>query len=313
VAPLTHAAGLYLLPCYLRGGRSVISSRFDAEAVLRDIEEHRITQLMLVPTMISRLLDALDSGARVDLSSLRVIHYGTAPASVELLRRAVKRFGPILRQAYGMTEAPQPLAVLYPHEHVVDGSPRETARLKSCGKPTMNVTITIRGPDEQELRTGEVGEIAIAHRGVGEVQFWRRPEVAAQSVRNGWYYTGDLGYFDEDGFLYIAGRSKDMIISGGFNVYAREVEDALETHPRVLQAAVVGIPDPEWGELVAAFVVPRQGGRPTAEELVAHCAARIAGYKKPRLVRILEDLPRNAAGKVMKSTLRDEFMAVARP
>jgi acyl-CoA synthetase (AMP-forming)/AMP-acid ligase II len=308
VGPLTHAAGVYLLPCYLRGARSVVADKFDAAAMLRDIERHRITQLMLVPTMISRVLDTLDAGASADLSSLRVINYGTAPASALLLQRAVKRFGPILRQQYGMTEAVQPLAVLYPHEHVIDGSPQQVARLGSCGKPTINVSITIRGANDQELPQGEVGEIAIAHRGIGAVQFWRQPQMTAESIRGGWYYTGDLGYFDADGFMYIVGRNKDMIISGGFNVYAREVEDALASCPGVLEAAVLGVPDAEWGELVAAFVVPREGSRVTLEELSAHCGERIAGYKKPRVVRLVKELPRNHTGKVTKHVLRDAFL-----
>ena len=311
VGPLTHAAGVNLLPCYLRGARSVVAERFDVEMLLRDVEKHRITQLMLVPTMLSRVLDALDAGAKADLSSLKIIHYGTAPASVELLQRALRRFGPILRQQYGMTEAVQPLAVLYPHEHVTDGSAQQQARLRSCGKPTINVSITIRGADDREVAQGEIGEIAVAHRGIGEVRFWRQPQVAAESIRNGWYYSGDLGYFDADGYLYIVGRNKEMIISGGFNVYAREVEDALESHPGVVEAAVLGIPDPEWGELVAAFVVPRAGSSVTAQELTNHCAERIAGYKKPRVIRLVSELPRNNAGKVIKHALRDSFLQQA--
>jgi acyl-CoA synthetase (AMP-forming)/AMP-acid ligase II len=306
VGPLTHAAGVYLLPCYLRGARSVIADRFDPETMLRDIGKHRITQLMLVPTMLARLLDALDGGIRADLSSLRRINYGTAPASVELLRRALERFGPILRQQYGMTEAVQPLAVLYPHEHQVEGA--GTQRLSSCGKPSINVSISIRGPVDQELPQGEIGEIAIGHCGIGAVQFWRQPEITAESIRNGRYYTGDLGYFDAEGYLYIVGRNKEMIISGGFNVYAREVEDALASHPGVSEAAVLGIPNPEWGEIVAAFVVPRAGSAVTVEELAAHCAARIAGYKKPRVLQLVPELPRNNSGKVTKHVLRDAYL-----
>jgi len=308
VGPLTHAAGVYLLPCYLRGARNVIADRFDPDTMLRDIAKHRITQLMLVPTMLSRLVDVLDSGVNVDLSSLRRINYGTAPASVDLLQRALKRFGPILRQQYGMTEAVQPLAVLYPHEHVVDAAGTQGTRLSSCGKPTINVSISIRDALDRELPQGEIGEIAIEHRGIGEVQFWRQPEMAAASVRDGRYYSGDLGYFDAEGYLYIVGRNKEMIISGGFNVYAREVEDALASHPAVAEAAVLGIPNPEWGELVAAFVVPRAGRPVTVEELAAHCSERIAGYKKPRVLRLIAELPRNNAGKVTKHALRDAYL-----
>jgi acyl-CoA synthetase (AMP-forming)/AMP-acid ligase II len=255
--PLTHAAGVHLLPCYLRGTRNIVADRFDPEEVLAQIAGERISQLMVVPTMLSRLLEALAANPAADLSALRRVHYGTAPTPTSMLQEALQRFGPILRQQYGMTEAVQPLCVLYPHEHLQDGQP--AARIASCGRPTMNVDITVRGADGQALPTGEVGEIAIAHRGVGEVAFWRRPDLERESIRDGWYYSGDLGRFDDEGFLTIVGRNKDMMISGGFNVYAREVEDALHAHPAVAEVAVLGLPDAEWGEVVAAFVVRRPG------------------------------------------------------
>jgi acyl-CoA synthetase (AMP-forming)/AMP-acid ligase II len=239
---------------------------------------------------------------------LRRIHYGTAPTPPALIKRAIAAFGPILRQQYGMTEAAQPLTVLYPDDHVAGDGVQEQ-RLLSCGRPTANVHIAIRDTGGAALPPDEIGEITIEHRGIGEVQFWRRPELLAESVRDGWYYTGDLGYFDKDGFLYIVGRNKDMIISGGFNVYAREVEDALVSHGAVSEAAVLGLPDSEWGETVAAFVVTRTGTTTTAEELQRHCAERIASYKKPRLVEFVDALPRNGAGKVTKNTLRDIYLA----
>jgi acyl-CoA synthetase (AMP-forming)/AMP-acid ligase II len=303
VGPLTHAAGVHLLPCYLRGARNVILEKFEPLDTLQQIQRHRITQMMCVPTMLMRLLDALDSGASADHSSLKCIHYGTAPTSVDLIQRAIARFGPVMRQQYGMTEAVQPLAVLYPHEHVEDGV------LRSCGKPTANVQISVRDVHGAELAVGEIGEIAIATDGIGEVAFWRRPDLEAEAIRDGWYYSGDLGYLDVQGFLYIVGRNKDMIISGGFNVYAREVEDALESHPQVLEVAVLGLPDTEWGERIAAFVVRREGATLDSETLGSHCAALIAGYKKPRLIEFVEALPRNSAGKVVKNILRDDYLA----
>jgi acyl-CoA synthetase (AMP-forming)/AMP-acid ligase II len=303
VGPLTHAAGVHLLPCYLRGARNVILEKFEPLDTLQQIQRHRITQMMCVPTMLMRLLDALDSGASADHSSLKCIHYGTAPTSVDLIQRAIARFGPVMRQQYGMTEAVQPLAVLYPHEHVEDGV------LRSCGKPTANVQISVRDVHGAELAVGEIGEIAIATDGIGEVAFWRRPDLEAEAIRDGWYYSGDLGYLDVQGFLYIVGRNKDMIISGGFNVYAREVEDALESHPQVLEVAVLGLPDAEWGERIAAFVVRREGATLDSETLGSHCAALIAGYKKPRLIEFVEALPRNSAGKVVKNILRDDYLA----
>lgn len=310
VGPLTHAAGVYLFPCFLRGARNVIAERFDPASLLATVARERITHLMLVPTMLARLVDAIEGGLTGDWSSLRRIHYGTAPTPVPLLRRALRLFGPILRQQYGMTEAVQPLAVLYPHEHLAepgdDGGDEDDA-LASCGRPTANVRVVLRNPQGQPVADGEVGEITLAHEGIAEVQFWRRPELLAEAVRDGWFHTGDLGRFDRHGRLHIVGRNKDMIISGGFNVYAREVEDALAAHPAVAESAVLGLPDAEWGEVVAAAVVLRPGAAADAAALQAHCAARIAGYKKPRRVVFVAALPRNLAGKVLKAELLARF------
>ena len=312
VGPLTHAAGVYLFPCFLRGARNVVLERFDPAGVLAAIAEHRITHLMVVPTMLARLVDAIEGGARGDWSSLVRIHYGTAPTPVALLRRAKAIFGPILRQQYGMTEAVQPLAVLYPHEHVGESDDGADAPIGSCGRPTANVRIVLRDAAGAEVAPGEVGEITIAHEGIGRVTFWRRPELQAEAVRDGWFHTGDLGRFDREGFLHIVGRNKDMIISGGFNIYAREVEDALASHPAVLESAVLGLPDDEWGELVVAAVVLRAGVEVDAQALAAHCAGRIAGYKKPRRIAFLPALPRNATGKVLKGDLRTCFVRSTR-
>ncbi|MCL4182023.1 MAG: AMP-binding protein [Burkholderiaceae bacterium] len=307
VGPLTHAAGVYLVPCFLRGARNIVQDRFDPAAVLAAISHHRVSHLMLVPTMMSRLVEALEDGTACDLSTLKRVHYGTAPTSVALIRRAQRAFGPILRQQYGMTEAVQPLTVLYPHEHIGDSDDGADEPIGSCGRPTCNVRISVRDAEGREAATGEVGEIAIAHEGIGKVTFWRRPDLAAESVRDGWFYSGDLGRFDAQGFLHVVGRNKDMIISGGFNVYAREVEDALSSHPAVLDAAAIGLPDAQWGEIVAAVVVLRNGAAATAESLAEHCAGRIAGYKKPRRIAFVAELPRNQSGKVMKQNLRALF------
>ena len=307
VGPLTHAAGVYLFPCFLRGARNVILDRFDPASLLAAIEQHRITHLMLVPTMMNRLVDAIEQGAQGDWSSLVRIHYGTAPTPLPLIRRAMHIFGPILRQQYGMTEAVQPLTVLYPHEHVGDSDAAADEPIGSCGKPTANVRIVLRDAQGQAVPQGEVGEVTLAHEGAAEIMLWRRPQAMAEAVRDGWYYTGDLGRFDSHGFLHIVGRNKDMIISGGFNVYAREVEDALAAHPAVLESAVLGLPDAEWGEVVAAAVVLRAGTSADAVALQAFCAERIAGYKKPRRVVFVQSLPRNLAGKVLKGELLRYF------
>lgn len=307
VGPLTHAAGVYLFPCFLRGARNVVQDRFDPASLLAAVAEHRITHLMLVPTMMSRLVSAIEGGLQGDWSSLRRIHYGTAPTPVDLIRRAQRLFGPVLRQQYGMTEAVQPLAVLYPHEHVGDSPDGADDPIGSCGRPTANVRLVLRDAAGQPVPDGEVGEITLAHEGIAEVAFWRRPELLAEVVRHGWFHTGDLGRFDRQGYLHIVGRNKDLIISGGFNVYAREVEDALLRHPAVAEAAVLGLPDPEWGEVVAAGVVLQPGAQVSPEALAAHCAGLVAGYKKPRRIRFVDALPRNAAGKVLRPRLAQAF------
>lgn len=307
VGPLTHAAGVHLLPCYLRGARNIVADKFDPEQVLSKIASERISQLMVVPTMLSRLLEALAANPGADVSALQRVHYGTAPTPATLVQEALQRLGPILRQQYGMTEAVQPLCVLYPHEHVQDSLP--SPRIMSCGRPTMNVDITVRDTAGNALPTGEIGEIAIAHHGIGEVAFWRRPDLERESIRDGWYYSGDLGRFDDEGFLYIVGRNKDMMISGGFNVYAREVEDAVQAHPAVAEVAVLGLPSKEWGEMIAAFVVRKPGQVLDAQTLSRHCGELIASYKKPRVIEFVDALPRNHAGKVTKNDLRDTYLA----
>src|SRR5574343_138149 len=238
----------------------------------------------VVPTVMSRLVDAIENGLVGDWSSLRRIHYGTAPTPLPLLRRALRVFGPILRQQYGMTEAVQPLCVLYPHEHVDLPSDPDNSPLASCGRPSAEVELVLRDEHGQAVPPGAVGEITLGHHGIGQVAFWQRPDLQTTSVRDGWFYTGDLGRLDPQGYLHIVGRTKDMVITGGFNVYAREVENAIEAHPAVLESAVLGLPDPEWGEVVAAAVVLRPGASTDATELQAFCARRIAGYKKPRRV-----------------------------
>ena len=309
VGPLTHAAGVYLFPCFLRGARNIVQDRFDAAALLAAIGQHRVSHLMLVPTMMSRLVEALEAGAPADLSSLRRIHYGTAPTPVSLIRRAIAMFGPILRQQYGMTEAVQPLTVLYPHEHLGDSEDGADDPIGSCGRPTCNVRIALRDADGREVAPGEVGEITLAHEGIAKVDFWRRPELLAEAVREGWYYTGDLGRLDAQGFLHIVGRNKDMIISGGFNVFPSEIEQILWGHPAVQDCAVIGVPDEKWGEAVKAVVELKPGAKATEEELIQLAKQKLGGVKAPKSVDFVDALPRSPVGKVLKKTLREPYWA----
>jgi acyl-CoA synthetase (AMP-forming)/AMP-acid ligase II len=307
VGPLTHAAGNYLVPYYLRGAQNIILRRFDPNDFLKTIEAEKVTQLLLVPTMIVRMLDHVErEGLQYDLSSLTCINYGTASTPVHVLHRAVEIFGPIFRQHFGMSECPQPLTLLYPHEHALEGG--EVSRLASCGRPTMNVRITIRDENGDEMPAGEPGEIAIAAEGVSDVEYWNRPGLREQTVRDGWFYSGDIGRMDEAGFLYIVGRSKDMIVTGGFNVYAREVEDALLQNSDVSDAAVVGRPDNEWGEVIVAALVMRDGTDVPVYEIKESCRPYMAGYKIPREIVFVDNIPRNASGKTDKFLLKKTLL-----
>jgi acyl-CoA synthetase (AMP-forming)/AMP-acid ligase II len=296
VAPLTHGSGALLYPVLHSGGTNVLMNGFDVEDVLGAIERERITTMFTVPTMLSRLVTS-PAFERYDLSSLRALVYGGAPMPRAQLEVAVEKVGRALFQIYGMTEAPWPIAVLKPEDHVV-GSPR----LSSVGRPARGVNVSIATRDSSDGRGMEPGEIRV--RGDNVMTGYLDDEAATRAVlRDGVLSTGDVGRFDDDGYLYIVGRQKDVIISGGFNVYAAEVEAVLSSSGAVLEAAVVGLPHDDWGELVAAFVVPRPGATLTAADIDALARSRLSGYKCPRRIEIVADLPKNASGKIQKSEI----------
>jgi acyl-CoA synthetase (AMP-forming)/AMP-acid ligase II len=301
--PLTHAPGNYVYPYLARGARNIILPRFEPGLLLATVERERATTLLLVPTMLTFLLES-DERSRYDLRSLHTINYGAAPTPEALICRGIEAFGPIFRQHYGLGEAHQPITVLRPDEHALDGPARR--RLASCGKPALGVELRVVGDEGEEAKVGEVGEVCL--RGDNVMPgYWRNPAATAEAIRDGWLHTGDVARQDEEGYLYIVDRKKDMIISGGFNVYPREVEEVLYQHPAVQDAAVFGIPDERWGEAVMAAVVLRSGCQATANDLRAFCAGKIAGYKRPRAIEFLASLPTNAAGKVLKRTLREPY------
>lgn len=286
VAPLTHGSGALLYPVFHAGGAHVLEGAFDAGSMLEAIEHHRVTLMFTVPTMLSRLVTDGSFEAR-DLSSLRALIYGGAPMPEAQLETAVRKVGRALFQIYGMTEAPWPITLLRPEDHR-PGSPR----LRSVGRPT---TVC-------EVRIGEAGEIQLRGRNVMQ-GYLDDPAGTAAVLGDGWLSTGDVGRLDEDGYLFIVGREKDVIISGGFNVYAAEVEAALSAHPGVLEVAVVGLPDADWGERVTAVVVPRPGVTLSAGEVNDVARGRLSGYKCPRQIEIVQDLPKNASGKIQKSEI----------
>ena len=301
---LLHAAPMFHLADFgawmarnLLGGTHVFVPGFTPTGVAQAIAEHRITDVLLVPTMIQLLIDSTDA-ADADLSSLRNLIYGASPISEAVLDRAVKRMPAVdFTQAYGMTELSPVVSVLAPADHL-----RSELR-RSAGRAAPHCEVIIVDELDQEVPRGTVGEI-VARGGNVMAGYWERPEETASALRGGWMHTGDGGYMDDEGYLFIVDRIKDMIVTGGENVYSVEVENALSSHPAVASCAVIGVPDDEWGERVHAVVVLAGDNRPTAQDLRAHVKERIAGYKAPRTVEFAGSLPISGAGKVLKRELR---------
>lgn len=302
LASLGHGSGTKVLPFFLKGAANLLMPKFSPAEFCRQVERHRVSHSWMVPTTISMLLD-FPERTEYDLSSLRSIVYAGAPMPAERLREALRAFGPIFVQVYGLSEAPQPDLVLPKEDHTPD-----SPRLASAGRPALGVEVRVVRPDGSEVRPGseEVGEILLRGEHV-MTGYWEAPEATAEVLREGWFHTGDLARVDADGYVYLVDRSKDLIISGGYNVYPREVEEALYAHPAVRECAVIGVPDERWGEAVTAYVSLRPGAAATAEELIAHCGRLLAGYKKPKSVDFLHDLPKSATGKILKKVLREPY------
>jgi len=305
IAPLFHIGARSLSAgAQWRGGAVVLHRGFDADAVLRCIEAERITAIHLVPTMVQALLDAPGFGSH-DLSSLRMLMYAAAPMPLPLLRRALAAFGPILVNGYGQTEINLP-TLLHAWQHQPDGSAEQRRRLASVGQPHPRCELRIVADDGRACAVAEPGEV-LARSDTAMSGYWNNPEASAQTLRDGWVHTGDIGYLDDEGYLFLVDRKKDMIISGGENIYSREVEQALLEHPAVQDVAVIGVPDAYWGEAVQAVVVPAAGATVDEATLIAHARGLIAGYKCPKSVAFVEALPLLATGKVSKRELRAQF------
>jgi acyl-CoA synthetase (AMP-forming)/AMP-acid ligase II len=306
-APLTHGSGLYALPAFAKGATNIIlqTHSFDPAAVFDLIQRLRVTTIaFLAPTQLKMLLNGPHQS--YDLRSLRNIAYGGGPMYVEDMKLAVKIFGPVLVQIYGQGEAPMTISYLRREEHLTDNDPVAERRLASAGIPRTDVEVRIVDEDDRDVATGTVGEIVVR----GEVVmagYWNRSEATSETLRGGWLHTGDLGMMDERSYIYLLDRKKDLVISGGNNIYPREIEEVLLKHPAVYEVAVIGVPDPLWGERVKAVVALRPGSTATAEELIAFCEAHLASYKKPRTVEFTPQLPKNAYGKILKRELREQY------
>jgi long-chain acyl-CoA synthetase len=304
--PMFHIGGIGWAYCGLwHGATTVLVSDFAAEAVLDVVEHRRVTNAVLVPTML-QMLTAVPGAAERDYSALRAIAYGAAPITTTVLKASLRTFGCALFGLYGLTESTGGVVALEPEDHD-PGGPREHL-LRSAGRPYPWVELRIADPaSARPLGPGEVGEVWLRGPNVTPGYFNRPIETAAALTPDGWLRTGDGGYVDKDGFLFLTDRIKDMIVSGGENVYPVEIEEALAQHADVADVAVIGVPHPHWGEAVKALVVPRAGARPAAADLIAFARGRLAGYKLPRSVDFVAELPRTPSGKVLKRELRDRY------
>jgi long-chain acyl-CoA synthetase len=299
--PLYHIGGAGYALCLVFAGMTMLVMREpDPGGILRLIPAHGVNHGFFVPALLSFLLQHPDS-ANTDFRSLRTMLYGASPIPEDLLRAAMERFGCSFVQAYGLTETTGAICLLSEEDHRQAGD-----LLRSCGRPMFGCDIRIVDGEGNRLPAREVGEIIV--RGDCVMKgYWNRPEATAGAIRGDWFYSGDAGYFDDRGYLYIHDRVKDMIVSGGENVYPAEVESVLFAHPAVADAAVIGIPDERWGEAVKAVVVLKPGARATADEIVDFCRDKIAGYKRPRSVDFVDALPRNPTGKILKRELRERY------
>ncbi|GAA1735634.1 AMP-binding protein [Aeromicrobium alkaliterrae] len=308
IAPLTHAAGVLCLPVLALGGEIVIMRSPDVHRFLELVEHRRVTHTFMPPTLIYALLgsDRLDA---TDLSSLECFWYGAAPMSVTRLEESLRRIGPVMGQLFGQTEAPMMISMLPPAEHFEADGSVATGRLASAGRPAPLVTVEIMDEDGTLLARGERGEVVVRSSLV-MAGYYRNPEATAEASAFGWHHTGDIGYLDDDGYLFIVDRAKDMIISGGFNVYSTEVEQAVMAFDGVRDCAVLGLPDEKWGERVVAVVQAEPGTPIDGDALRAFVKERIGSVKTPKEVHVWDDLPRSKVGKVVKPEIKEQLLGV---
>jgi len=309
ITPLFHIAGsTHFRSSLYIGGCNIIIKFFDAATTLETIQKERATHIDIVPTHLVAMLNLPDLN-KYDISSLKFLWYGASPMPLEVLKKGMKVFGPIIAQGYGQSESGPAISHLSREDHnVLDRPEEEQKKLSSAGRPDIGVQVRIVDDKDNDVKPGEIGEIIVRSNHI-MVEYWHKPDETRANIINGWLHTGDMGYYDEEGYIYIADRKKDMIISGGENIYPREVEEVLYQHPAVLETAVIGIPDPYWVERVHAIVATKKGASTTAEELIAFCKKHIASYKAPKSVEFVDSLPKNPAGKILKRELREKYWA----
>ena len=304
-APMTHTAGLLSLPCTAQGGTVVVLAKPDPMLLVQAIGRHRVTEFFLPPTVIYALLEA-PGIEQVDFSSVRYLLYGAAPMSVEKLKKAIALWGPVLTESYGQSEAMGSIATLRADEHIEAGQLASDERLASVGRPNPLVRVEIMDEQNRILPRGETGEICV--RGDLIMKgYYKAPEKTAETIIDGWLHTGDIGHIDAAGYLHLTDRKKDMIITGGFNVYPATVEQVIWSHSAVQDCAVIGVPDAKWGEAVKAVVELNPGQSVTAEEIIALCKAQLGSVMAPKSVDFVPSLPRSPVGKVLKKDLRAAY------
>jgi acyl-CoA synthetase (AMP-forming)/AMP-acid ligase II len=307
LAPLTHAAGVLCFPILALAGRIVMMPKADLTEFLDLIERRRVTHTFLPPTLIYMLLENPKLAA-TDRSSLQCFWYGAAPISVTRLEEAIDKIGPVMAQLFGQTEAPMMISTMAPRDHFNPDGTIARQRLASAGRPTPLTQLAVMDDEGRLLPPGDRGEIVVRGSLVME-GYYKNPEATAEVSRFGWHHTGDIGYLDQENFLTIVDRAKDMIITGGFNVYSIEVEQALLQHPDVMDSAVFGLPDAKWGERVAAVVQAHSGRSLNVDELIHFVKGRIGSVKAPKQVDIWPDLPRSRVGKVLKKEIRAAILS----
>jgi len=312
--PLYHIAGIQAMMAAVYGGRTlVIERQFDAVEWMELVQQEKVSRAMMVPTMLKLLIEN-PRFKEFDLSSLKVITYGAAPMPLEVIKKAIQVFPKVsFINAFGQTETASTITALNPEDHVITGATeaereKKLRRLSSIGKPMADVEMKIVDEQGNELPHGQTGEIVA--RGPRVMSgYWKDAEKTKKTIdKDGWVHTGDIGYRDEDGYFFLAGRATDMIIRGGENISPEELENVLHSHPKISEAAVIGVPDAEWGEVPKAICVLRPGNEDcTPAEIMEYCREKLASYKRPRAVIFVKELPRNPVGKVLKRTLREQF------